>query len=234
LDGFKPLADAMVRVNQPLDIHHIRFYQASWGVTGMVRQAVLKIGDRTVPLTMKQSFPIPGQPWTGRIEAYLPNFTIGANGEPTTANLEWKNPALLIGIYSKEQKIATLALQAPSPTGPIEDEPWAMFFIQGGHVSTRPPFKLVSAQPMLFSGIQVNYDPGFPIVVAGVLSMLAGLLALFYLHQRRVMVFMAPDADGVRMDVGAWSSRGAQEFQSEFKKLFVDWPLAAVKPSEGA
>src|SRR5207247_8243078 len=130
-------------------------------------------------------------PWTARVEHYLPEFAIGPDGQPTTASLEWKNPALVIGFYNKKQtRIGTLVVGAPSPVTPPDATPWGMFFFAGGHLPVRPPFHVLSVQPMLFSGVQVSYDPGFPVMVVGVLSMLLGLMALFYLHQRRVWVLI--------------------------------------------
>jgi len=225
------LADTTIRVNQPLDVHHVRFYQASWGVTGMIRGVILQIGNKTISAGMKGTFPIPDEPWTGRVEHYLPDFIIGPDGQPSTASLEWKHPAVVIGFYNKKNiQIGTLVLGAPSPVTPPNEEPWGMFFFAGGHLPVRPPFQVLSVEPVLFSGVQVSYDPGFPVIVTGVLSMVLGLCALFYLHQRRVIVFLRPDTneEKVKVDVGAWSSRGSQEFEPEFRKLFRHLPLEEV------
>ncbi len=226
------VADTTIRVNQPLDVNHVRFYQASWGVTGMIRGAVLQINGKDVPMGMKQTFPIPGEPWTGRLEHYLPDFTIGQDGQPTTASLEWKHPAIVIGFYNKKKtQIGTLVLGAPSPASAPGEEPWGLFFFAGGHLPVRPPFRVRSVEPVLFSGVQVTYDPGFPVIVTGVLSMLLGLAALFYLHQRRVIIFLrpVPNKAETRVDVGGWSSRGAKEFDREFKKIFDQWELADIR-----
>ena len=173
------LAETTIRVNQPLDVNHVRFYQASWGVTGMIRGAILRVGNKTISAAMKGTFPIPDEPWMGRVEHYLPDFIVGPDGQPSTASLEWKHPALVIGFYNKKNiQIGTLVLGAPSPVTPPNEEPWGMFFFAGGHLPVRPPFHVLSVEPVLFSGVQVNYDPGFPVIVTGVLSMLLGLCAL--------------------------------------------------------
>jgi cytochrome c biogenesis protein ResB len=109
-----------------------------------------------------------------------------------------------------------------------------MFFFAGGHLPIRPPFEVLSVQPFLFSGIQVSYDPGFPVIVVGVLSMLLGLAALFYLHQRKVLIFLKPGSreKETRIEVGGWSSRGEKEFEREFQSLFK--PLTpALSPLKG-
>ena len=118
-EQYLELADTTILVYLPLDVNGVRFYQASWGVTGMVLSALLRVGEKTIPVGMKEEFPVPGQPWTARVEHYLPEFTIGQDGEPSTASLEWKKPALVIGFYNKKKlRIGTLAVGAPSPVTP--------------------------------------------------------------------------------------------------------------------
>jgi cytochrome c biogenesis protein len=84
--------------------------------------------------------------------------------------------------------------------------------------------------PILFSGVQVSYDPGYPVIFTGVILMLFGLGALFYLHQRRVMVFIRPHTKDseARVDVGGWSSRGEKEYAREFKSIFKTLELSEV------
>ncbi len=129
------LAKTTIRVNQPLDVNHVRFYQASWGVTGMIQKAILHVGGKTIERGMKESFPVPGQPWTARLEHYLPDFTIGEDGQPTTASLEWRNPVVVVGFYNKKQvRIGTMVLSAPNPASVDVTPPWGMFFFGGGHL----------------------------------------------------------------------------------------------------
>jgi cytochrome c biogenesis protein len=227
----KPLADTTIRVNQPLDVRRVRFYQASWGVTGMIRGSVLRVGNKTIDANMKEFFPVPGQPWLARVEHYLPDFTISSDGQPTTASLEWKNPALVIGFYNKKKdRLGTLAVSAPSPVTPADAKPWGYLFMGGGHIAVQPPIQVLGVQPILFSGVQVTYDPGYPVIFTGVIFMLLGLGALFYLHQRRVIVFIRPGTkdEEVRVDIGGWSSRGEKEFAHEFKSLFRSLDLSEV------
>lgn len=228
-----PILESTIRVNQPLDVRHVRFYQASWGVTGMIRQVVLNINGKKVETGMRGRFPIPGQPWTGRIENYLPDFTVSADGRPSTASLEWNKPAVVVGFYNHQDRlVGTLAVGAPSPVTRPEEARWGMFFVPGMHPLPlqTTPFSVEAVQPTLFSGIQVSYDPGFPVIVIGVVSMLLGLAALFYLHQRRIVVFLRSTADARKtwLDAGGWSSRGPREFENEFRSFF-----SGVQPAPG-
>ena len=82
-----------------------------------------------------------------------------------------------------------------------------------------PPFHLAGVDPILFSGIQVAYDPGFKVVLAGSLLWLLGMIGLFYLHRRRLWVLIEPAGDGSRLSLGGWSSRGPRDFEREFGAL---------------
>jgi cytochrome c biogenesis protein ResB len=83
----------------------------------------------------------------------------------------------------------------------------------------KPPFILAAIDPVLFSGIQVAYDPGFKVVLVGSLLWFIGMIGLFYLHRRRLWVLVEPAGDASRVSVGGWSSRGPREFEAEFGRL---------------
>lgn len=238
LEGDNVLAERLLRVNEPMEVNGIRFYQASWGVTGMIQGALLHIGEKTRHVEMRKPFPIPPPPadlakesarWTARVEQYLPDFIWNPNGTPGSASLEWKNPALVIGYHTETgRRLGTLVVSAPSPVTSPDAEPWAYFVLDGRPVSVPPPLEVLAVRPWLFSGIQVTYDPGFPVIVGGVLAMLIGLCALFYLHQRRVVVLLRPEAQGTKLDAGAWSSRGTSEYRAEFHSFFESHQGLAV------
>jgi len=228
-NGAQELAQRTIRVNAPLDIHSVRFYQATWGVTGMIDEAHLNVGGKVLELGMKDSFKVPSHPWRAQVEQYLPDFAIGEDGQPTSQSLEWKNPALILGFYTREnQRIGGLAIAAPSPVTPKEAKPWALFFLEEGHFKIRPPFEVVDVKPYMFSGIQVTYDPGFWFIVGGVMTMLIGLCMSFYLHQRRIHIFIRQSSGGTGslVDIGGWGSRGEKGFGPEFKRLFAGWSFS--------
>jgi cytochrome c biogenesis protein ResB len=83
-----------------------------------------------------------------------------------------------------------------------------------------PPFMLASVDPVLFSGIQIVYDPGYPLVLAGSLAWLAGMVVNFYLHRRKFLVVVVPNTGReARVLVGGWSSVGAVAFKKDFDQL---------------
>ncbi len=212
--GDKLLGAKTIRVNHPLDINGIHFYQASWGAAGMFKSATLNLDGTALNLRQRVPQKIPGTPFTVEADVLMPDFTI-ADGRADTASLDIKNPAVrfLFTIAGKPTPPLWLFVLYPkvclkeNPDGTLE------------HAEV-PPFSLVSVDPVLFSGIQVAYDPGYPWVIAGSLLWVLGLIFLFYLHRRRFWVLFESAQDGkIQISIGAWSSRGGRDFEKEFNHL---------------
>ena len=209
----KALGAKTIVVNDPLDIGGVRFYQASWGAGGMFRSVTLKVGNTLVQLPQRTPVSIPGTPFKVEADVLMPNFT-GESGGADTASLELKNPAVRVFFHMGPHKTHPLWLFENEPgLCLVEDE--------NGQLTQAPkaPFQLAGIDPVLFSGIQVAYDPGFKVVLVGALLWLIGMLGLFYLHRRRLWVLVEPSGDASRVSVGGWSSRGAREFEAEFGRI---------------
>lgn len=145
----------------------------------------------------------------------MPDFTIN-NGQADTGSLELKNPAVRF--------IFTVGPHKTSPLWLFQNDPKLCFVEASDGLLTHaptPPFSLAEIDPVLFSGIQVAYDPGFKVVLTGSILWLIGMITLFYMHRRRLWVLVEPgtDAGTAKISVGAWSSRGPEEFTKEFDRL---------------
>lgn len=213
-EGDRIIGAKTIRVNDPLDIHGVRFYQASWGAGGMFKNVTLDL-DGT-PLTLAQRVPkkVPGTPFTVEADVLMPDFTV-ADGHADTASLELKNPAVRFLFRVRGQEASPLWLFANDPHVCLKEK-------RDGSLehADAPPFSLASFDPVLFSGIQVAYDPGYKFVVLGAILWVIGLFLLFFLHRRRLWILIEPE-EGLKakISMGAWSSRGPREFEKEFSRL---------------
>lgn len=144
-----------------------------------------------------------------------PNCT-ATDGQADTASFDLKNPAVRLSFKVGSHKTSPLWLFQNDPKLCFSEDP-------NGRLTRAPspPFKLTAIDPVLFSGVQVAYDPGFKVVLAGAVLWLVGMIALFYLHRRRLWILLepGPDIKSARVSVGAWSSRGPEEFEGEFNAL---------------
>ncbi|MBI4374849.1 MAG: cytochrome c biogenesis protein ResB [Elusimicrobia bacterium] len=211
--GDRELGAKTIYVNDPLDIGGVRFYQASWGAGGMFRSVTLKIGAQKLSLPQKKRVKIKGTPFTVEADMMLPNFTI-KDGQADTASLDLQNPAVRLSFTAGPHKTSPLWLFENNPELCfVEDENGML-----DH-APKPPFQIVAIDPVLFSGIQVAYDPGYRIVLTGAILWLTGIVSLFYLHRRRLWVLVEPDDGQARITLGGWSSRGPKEYEREFQGL---------------
>lgn len=211
--GDKELASKRIVVNDPLSLGLVRFYQASWGAGGMFRTATLQLGRSRIEVPQRKPMRIPGTSVRVEADVLMPNFTVAKGNRPDTESLDLKNPAVRFKFSMGGRNTAPLWLFVNWPELCfVEDENGVL------HHGAPPPFRLAAVDPVLFSGIQAGYDPGFPVVLAGSLGWLGGMMGLFYLHRREFWIL----AERGRVVVGAWSSRGPREFGPEFHRIVKD------------
>lgn len=72
------------------------------------------------------------------------------------------------------------------------------------------------------SVFQVSRTPGKPVVYLGCLLLILGVFAMFYIRERRVWVFIKPEADGVRLKMAMTAQRRTMDFEREFTRLKSD------------
>ncbi|MBI5202632.1 MAG: cytochrome c biogenesis protein ResB, partial [Elusimicrobia bacterium] len=182
---------------------------------GMVRTVTHDIGRTTLPLPQRTPTEIPGSKIRVVADMMLPNFRIGPDARADSMSLDLQNPAVKLKFLVEGRPTRPLWLLQRSPEAAFSEN-------EDGTLehAPPPPFKLAEIDPVLFSGIQVAYDPGYPVVLGGGIAWLVGMVLLFYLHRRRLWVVVGPGEGGkARVRVGAWSSRGPRDFRKEFETL---------------
>ncbi len=204
------VARKRIVVNDPLDIRRVRFYQASWGMTEAFRSATVQMAGRLIELKPNEIKKIPHTPFSVRASRFLPSFQVDEHGHPLSADYEGRNPAVLIDFLEGGDLRARVWL--------LKNRPGEAFQLAGerAHPIAPPPFQLVDVRPVLFSGIQVAYDPGAPVFWIGAVILLLGLSLQFYLHQRRLRIVVTPRGAGSEIVIGGWNSRASQEFKPQF------------------
>jgi len=213
-EGNRLLAQKTIIVNRPLDVQGTRFYQASWGMTGMLRSATLRVAGQRLVIPRGERVPIRGTPLSVEARMLYPDFDLDELGQPTTKSLEPNNPAVLVNFYEGNDPLVSMWLFRNRPELCLRVSPQ-------GEVSpaAHPPFRLVDFQPVLFSGFQVSYDPGAKIFWWGCFILLTGLILRFYFHQRRLICVVRSSEGASEVCIGGWSSRGAEDFKGEFQAL---------------
>lgn len=202
-------------VNEPLEYKKVRFYQASYGP--YLKEARVGFFMRKDPkrspavtLHLDEEVPVPGTPYSLRILQFIPDFSMGEDMRPESRSVHPHNPALQVQI-SRDGK----PLRAP----------WIFQNFPGMQM---PPVEegddfvpvLAEYVPSFYTGLQIAYDPGADLFWISCAVLVLGLMVLFYMHHRKVWIFLEPDADGkgAKITAGGYSSRG-RAFQAEFARL---------------
>jgi cytochrome c biogenesis protein len=82
-------------------------------------------------------------------------------------------------------------------------------------------FTLIDFKPVQASVFQVSRTPGKPWVYLGCLLLVVGMFSMFYVHNRRVWIWMSPEVDGGGsvVQVAMTSQRRTLDFLHEFEQL---------------
>jgi cytochrome c biogenesis protein len=211
LAGNTPLFSKTIEVNDPLIHQGIYFYQSSYGETGkggMIRvrltsQDGLKSRDYTLPLDQVTQMPEFGL--TAEIMRFVPDFDMEGSKVVTRSN-QAKNPAAAIRL--------TLADGRALST-------WLLQRMPEFNSLTNVDFRMVMTgyEGHQYTGLQVAYDPGVPVVWLGCGLMIIGVFWAFFVPHRRVWVKAVPSGKGTVVYVAGSTSKNRAAFEDEFAAL---------------
>ena len=197
-------------VNDPLVYRGIRFYQASYGMTGKVEKLLLSatakdgksqeialtVGD-TVPLDLDTSL---------KLARFIPDYVV-REGQVYTASENPQNPAV--------QMFVTSAKTGKSV------EVWLPEIPGFSHNSESPyTFEPRDLQMAHYTGLQVSHEPGQWAVWAGCLLMAVGLAAAFYFVHIRLWVAPVVNAHGqLVLWIGGTANKNHEVFREKFARV---------------
>lgn len=201
-----------IAVNDPLVYRGIRFYQASYGSNGQLREVQLTAVSRKdasnrkeIALSPQQSVQLDPQT-SVQLAAFVPDFVLVGDQIESRSN-QPNNPAIELRVNSQTSGAATVWLFPRLP--------------QFNHPSTSPyDFHYRDLSMGYFSGLQVSYEPGQWLVWAGAILMGMGLfMAFYFVHLRLWTVAVADDRGRVALWLGASANKNREEVAERFRKL---------------
>ena len=201
LKNGQEIAKKRIEVNHPLIIDGIYFYQSSYGVdpNSSITLEVLDPGGRVagpeVAVRAGQEFRVPGDPSIYVVEEIFPSYS---NGMPGTEMLQ---------VLGNSQRHFLVAQAAPDYDR-----------ARGGAVY----FRLKGANIREYTGLQVAWDPGVPVVWLACFIMIGGLYITFFVAHRRVLVRVSLDADNTAVLAAGSTSRNPATFENEFEAFLAD------------
>ena len=229
LDGGREVRRQGISVNHPLRFGGYNIYQASYqadpsrakSLTLAVRLASASDAEphadghahhtpaEETPLRvdMETVAPVPGhEGYELRVRRFFAHLQITPEG-PVNASRELANPAAEIEIRRSGQVVGVQ---------------WA-FLRFPAHARPGLPFvvELRAAEPALATGLEVNTNPGAPLVWLGFLVATLGLVLGFFVRHRVFYVVARPAERGWTLWIAGRSDRERVAFSNEFERFVL-------------
>jgi cytochrome c biogenesis protein len=204
-----------IAVNDPLVYRGVRFYQASYGMTGKVNRVLLTATPATgkgpaqdIALSLNQTVEL--DPDTSvQLIRFIPDYVV-RDGEVYARSEEPENPAVELLVKSKQSgNSAKVWLPPMGEIAKGETAPYSFY-----------PRDL---QMGYFTGLEVSHEPGQWGVWSGCVLMGLGLVVAFYLVHMRIWVVPLRGVRGnLVLWVGGTANKNRELFQQKFARLIEE------------
>jgi cytochrome c biogenesis protein len=202
-----------IHVNEPLTYKGIRFFQSSYGSTGIPESLVLEArwtGTSRPPLTFRLR---PGEQValgdTGARVAlgdFVPDYVLEGMRLSTRSN-EPNNPAVRLELYESGGKTTSIWFFPKAPQMNFPKDPGISF-------------RLKDVKMGYTTGLQVAKQPGTGLIWGGCLLLTLGLFMALYLVHVRIWGVVGRDAKGRKvLLLGGQPSKYRESFEHRFHAL---------------
>lgn len=225
LENGREMVKKQIVVNDPLVYRGVRFYQASYGMTGKVEKLLLTAtseAGKSQDVSLSVGDTIQLDPDTSlKLTRFIPDYVV-RDGQVYTMSENPQNPAV--------QMFVTSAKTGKSV------EVWLPELPGFAHNNESPyRFEPRDLQMANYTGLQVSHEPGQWAVWAGCLLMAVGLAAAFYFVHIRIWVVPITDGRGqLTLWIGGTANKNQDVFREKFAKLVdkIETQIRQAKHSE--
>ena len=225
LENGREIVKKQIVVNDPLVYRGVRFYQASYGMTGKVEKLLLTAtseAGKSQDVSLSVGDTIQLDPDTSlKLTRFIPDYVV-RDGQVYTMSENPQNPAV--------QMFVTSAKTGKSV------EVWLPELPGFAHNNESPyRFEPRDLQMANYTGLQVSHEPGQWAVWAGCLLMAVGLAAAFYFVHIRIWVVPITDGRGqLTLWIGGTANKNQDVFREKFAKLVdkIETQIRQAKHSE--
>lgn len=169
---------------------------------------------------------------------YLPTAPAGAEVLVQSVHPEERSPRLFLIPYRGDLGVDDGIAQSVWSLNPAQLESGALAEVDGrGFIAPGEALTLDDGTTLEFLRTQrwvtasVRYDPGQPIVLAGAILLLLGLVPSLLVRRRRVWFRCVPDPDGSRVEAGGLPRSDYPGFPGELAALVDAVPLTPAVPA---
>lgn len=218
IENDKEILTKTIEVNAPLRYKGYNFYQSAFGTDwqgaarvtlSLARADGTALGEFTD--TVDNGFEVPSENIFVKIGAFLPDFALTENLIAYSRTQRLENPAVFVEIYDAHglRVMRTWAFSRP--------EMQTFWETTMARVAGEMPYKvkLVGMTAPEFTGLQITKDPGRPVVYAGFLFVMLGLLVHMYFKHRQIWVHISES----EIVVAGKVRNNLRSFTQEFRRL---------------
>jgi len=212
LENGREVMNKEIAVNDPLVYRGVRFYQASYGMTGKMNKVLLTATPASgtgraqdIALSLNETLQL--DPDTAvQLTRFIPDYVV-RDGQVYRRSEEPQNPAVQLLVKSKKlAKSVEVWLPRIPEVAQNQASPYS--------------FSPRDLQMGYFTGLEVSHEPGQWGVWSGCVLMGIGLVVAFYLVHMRIWVVPVRGAGGdLALWVGGTANKNREVFQQKLAKL---------------
>jgi len=199
-------------VNAPLSFEGFRFYQSSYGLTSASKASLSLFQNgkksKEILVGLGETFVLPGK--EGKVNVLR-----------VEGNLMNMGPAVKLAIVSARGETVFWVFRhidkiKEANPGIVQQVP---MFNPG---LFRPyVFAIDGVVEKYYTGLQVNSDPGLPVVAAAAFLMFIGLMLVFFSSHRQVWLRVDVQAEETRISIAGRSNKNAVGLQRDIKDILA-------------
>lgn len=199
-------------VNHPLSFEGLRFYQSSYGLTseGKASLSLFKNGKKSqdVLVGLGETFVLPGK--EGKVNVLR-----------VEGNLMNMGPAIKLAVVSSQGETVFWVFRHIDKIKEVN--PGIVQQIPMFNPGLFRPYVFVinGVQEKYYTGLQVNSDPGLPIVAAAAFLMFIGLMLVFFSSHRQVWLWIDMRGENTRISIAGRSHKDAVGLKRDIKNILV-------------
>jgi cytochrome c biogenesis protein len=199
-------------VNHPLGFEGLRFYQSSYGLTSESKASLslFKNGKKSqeISVGLGETFVLPGK--EGKVQVLR-----------LEENLMNMGPAVKLAIVSAKGETVFWVFRHIDKIR--EMNPGIVQQIPMFNPGLFRPYVFVisGVQEKYYTGLQVNSDPGLPVVAAAAFLMFIGLMLVFFSSHRQVWLRVDVRGETTRISIAGRSNKDAVGLMRDIKNILA-------------
>lgn len=203
-----------LRVNHPIEFEGFRFYQASYGAApgGKATLALAREGGHRDAINVAQgyTFDLPGKEGTFQVLR-------------VEENMMKMGPAVKVAVRSnKNEEVVFWIFQQIDQIKKISPDIFEQVPVFNPALFRPYTFSLLGLEEKYYTGLQVNRDPGTPVVVAAAILLIGGLMLILFSYARLIWVRIVQKGDEIVLAVAGRSYKNSAGLQKEIQYLLAE------------